>query len=260
MREAHGEYITFLDSDDWLEDNAIEILLTAQLQHPDKLIAANFYRISSDFTRSIFAENFTHSASYNMHDVAESYCLAGSTPRIFHSACAKIYSRQIIAHGIEFPEGIAFSEDAVFVIRYLHKTGAAFALNTPVYNMYERPGSAERSAYSPKMLQSQIDAHEIMINHPQNTPEVRKFFSISRTQLMLRYAAWGMSGEIEGISPAEIGRIRKMLRPYVEEYLSCEKLSVKNKLGFLCKEFLPVPFGRIVLRTWRLVKKLLGKR
>ena len=43
IREARGKYITFLDSDDWFEDDAVEILLAAQLDYPDKIIIANFY-------------------------------------------------------------------------------------------------------------------------------------------------------------------------------------------------------------------------
>ena len=48
IREAGGEYIMFLDSDDWFEDYAVEILLEAQLKYPDILIAADNYSVDID--------------------------------------------------------------------------------------------------------------------------------------------------------------------------------------------------------------------
>ena len=41
IREAKGEYIIFLDSDDWFEDNAVEVLLDYSNKYPDHLILGN---------------------------------------------------------------------------------------------------------------------------------------------------------------------------------------------------------------------------
>ena len=225
------------------------------------LIAANFYRVRGDLSKTIYIRKFTQSASFSLQDVAESYCHIGNAHAVFHSAWAKIYSAQILAHReVLFPEGVGFSEDAAFVIRYLHEAEGAFALPVPLYNMFERPTSAERSGYKPAMLQSQLDAHDIMINHPKNTQELRRLFSIARTDLIAGlYLKAGLSGKQKGMTSEEILRIRNLLRPHAKEYLSYKELPVKRKLSFIFAMYLPLFLGRAVMKSWQLVKRLIGR-
>ena len=258
IREARGKYLVFLDSDDWLEDGAVKILLAAQMEHPDKLIVSNFYSVNEDFSRRIYAEDFTQSENYSLTDIAMSYSGMGRTPPIFHCVWSKIYDTDIVRQGggIEFPEGISLSEDAVFVVRYLHRVDGAFAINTPLYNMYNRPGSAERVSYRPRMLEAQMKAHELMINHPNNTPELRKFFSISRTHIILSYTDGGMNGRIKGMSLSEIRNMQTILKNNAREYVSCRGISLGQKISFLRTIYLPARINRAIRTSLR---KLKGK-
>ena len=166
-----------------------------------------------------------------------------------------------MAHsGVQFPEGVGFSEDAVFVIRYLHEVNGAFAVPVPLYNMFERSTSAERAGYKPEMLQSQLDAHDIIINHPKNTTELRKLFRIARTDLIAGlYLKAGLSGKQKGITRDEILKIRNLLKPNAMEYLSCKELPMKRKLSFIFSMYLPLFLGRIFLKAWRIVKWIIGR-
>ena len=51
IREAKGEYFIFLDSDDWLEDDAVEVMVSAQIENPDRLVAVNYWLVYFDDKR-----------------------------------------------------------------------------------------------------------------------------------------------------------------------------------------------------------------
>ena len=118
MREANGEYYVFLDSDDWVEDDAVEVLLDMQMKHPDKLIAANFYFVNTDGSRySVDNENVL-TRILEIKEIAESYAGIQEKDSIsvtFRGPCAKIFRADILRLGIIFPEGVTCGEDTVLV-------------------------------------------------------------------------------------------------------------------------------------------------
>ena len=260
MREAKGEYMTFLDSDDWLEDDAVEILLDAQMKHPDKLIFAHYYRVQTDGTKTIANPKISQDAFLDIHDVALDYCGVKSAGAGAHSSCAKIYSSDVIANSIDFPEGIAYSEDAVFVIKYLYRVNGIYFVNKPVYDVFSRSGSAIRSSYRPVMLQSQIDAYDILINLPENTPEIKKLMSISRTVFLMTYITWAFTRYMNGIGEKEIAEIRNFVRPYAYEFLSFQSISFRRKISFLVGMYAPLWLGYGIFFCWNIVKGIIDRK
>lgn len=260
IRQALGEYIVFLDSDDWLEDNALEVMLDLQARYPDKLVGAGCYYVEGDGVIRKSCGNIRLPVLLSIQDIAESYAGIGNHPNEFHSIWAKIFRAEIIKKGIYFPEGIAFSEDAVFVVKYLYKAGGAAYTPQPVYNMYQRQDSATRQAYTDDMTRSQIEAYEILINLPENTPEIRKLMGISRNSYILSSVDLYMRCGMNGITKADIARIRNYVRPYAKEHLSCKKLSIKQKASFIIKMYSPLTLGRVIMSLWQRLRKVLYGR
>ena len=259
IREAKGQYITFIDSDDWLEDNAVEILLSAQLQYPDKFIAANFYLVSEDFTKSVLAPKFKQPVFCNMHDIAESYCRMSKKPAVFHNIAGKFFSTKILAQGVYFPEGISYSEDAVLEIKYLYKGSGAVIVNQPVYNVWERQGSMTRSAYTPEVLQAQIDAYDILINLSENSPEIKKLLRLSRVIYISDIIDAGLHNPEYGISREEILRIRELLKDDAKEFIHDTRTPFKRKVKFVIDVYLPLWLGRYAVALMKCVKRLIGR-
>lgn len=134
----------FLDSDDWLEDDAVEVLLEAQIEHPDKLIAANFYWIKNDSKRPIDNEN-VKSRLLTIEEVAESYAGIQEKDSItigLRNPFAKIFRADICRDKLSFPLGIPVGEDTIFVFDYVNIIGGVFYISKPLVNYLERPGSS----------------------------------------------------------------------------------------------------------------------
>lgn len=162
--EAKGEYIYFLDSDDWLEDDAIETLLDAQSEHPDELICANYHwdvklEGSTLLRYSNPYENMP-SRYMSLKDIAETYGQIQDFGWLFHCAHAKLFRAPF---SVRFPEGLIHSEDAVFFMRYFMQSGKkAYYINKPVVNILQRDSSARYTSYEPRMLDTQTAAYKIL--------------------------------------------------------------------------------------------------
>lgn len=259
MREAKGEYYVFLDSDDWFEDDAVEVLLDTQMKHPNRLIAGNFSKVSVDDVECITNDKSIESCSLSIEEVIESICGLWKKNFIittFHCLYSKIF-RADTCRDIKFPEGIAYSEDAVFVLEYLYKAEGAFYISKSVMNILQRPGSAVHSLNKPDVvkrnLKSQEDAYEIMINDKRNSQEIQNFMKISRSIRIMYYVGEVFKGRADS---SELHRARELIKEFAHEFLTCKKMPLKKKLSFICKVYLPVPVSRAMFVLWGMLKKI----
>ena len=259
MREANGEYYVFLDSDDWLEDNAVEVLLDAQIEHPDKLIAANYYDVSTDYLKYPADNENVKTRVLKIEEVAESLVYIrenNSIPVTFRVIHAKIFRADIIRNGIDFPEGIIFGEDTVFVFDYLNLIGGAFYINKIVFNVFERPDSAIRSTNPEsisKNLHSLIKIHKIMMNHSENTPAVKKLIGISGCQLMIADTT------NNDLSRSDKEAVRNYMKYCAAYFLTCKKISFRQKLSFIYRTYLPFSLSKAISCLWEILKRIHDK-
>jgi glycosyltransferase involved in cell wall biosynthesis len=110
MKAAHGEYIFFLDSDDWLVPNALEIL--KKEANGEDIICFNGRRYFEDGSLEVPDEGITES-NLSGWDYYNQYALK---PRKFHFVCTvlRIYRREfLLQYQLFFEEGI-YHEDNLF--------------------------------------------------------------------------------------------------------------------------------------------------
>lgn len=197
IRESHGEYMIFLDSDDWLEDDAVEVLTNLQEQYPLKLIASGKY----------FAEFHNDGKIYRVKQPAK------MKPQIIddmnkligyewgkadqQSACYKMFISDVIrSKNILFNEKLHNKEDGLFVFEYLHHMSGLVYVDAALWIILARPGSAT-SSYSPKMTESAVEAFKLMMNYPGNTEQVKEFWILNYTLAALREIAETSRGNSE---------------------------------------------------------------
>lgn len=259
IREAKGEYLVFLDSDDWLEDDAVEVMLDAQMKYPDKVICANsWWDVRIEGNRLLVWPRSSRnepSRFVDMKYIAESYCFFPGVITGFHNANAKLFRASF---GITFPEGIRLGEDAVFFLKYMLKTNGAYYISKPIVNVFEREGSVTRSLYNPKYTDSQVKAYEIITDLVKDNDEVRELMLISRNiylcSLCLKQAAY------EHVSNTEIRRIQEAIRPSARYMLKCKRFSVKLRARFFLDIYFPAPFVKALETVCKLIDDRRKKR
>lgn len=134
IRLADGEFITFVDADDYLEPGAIQTLV-------DHQILDNVDMVMGDFNISSKPNNgylLNRSKLFNKRDInryLKRYMKRPSGYSLFVYCWANLYKTSIIKeHGIRFREDMTVFEDNLFNMDYLKHTHTAFYVNKRIYN------------------------------------------------------------------------------------------------------------------------------
>ena len=247
ISEARGEYLYFLDSDDWLEDEAIEVMLDAQAKYPDRLIAANFYDVTQSRGRfyGVLRHETLHTGIMSVDDVAEIFF----TSKGAHNLHAKIFRTDIIKdNGLWFRTGIHYGEDGEFLFRYVHKTGGKFFVDRPLENVLCRQGSAMHSPFS-KRKQENEDPIQLEIAHPSNSDITLKWLKLFHTECMsvnLSHALFGASDS------GKIQELRTKAGKYLQDYMHSPAVSMRRKAKLYCRIFLPITAARCTEAAFKL--------
>ena len=114
---AKGEYIMFCDSDDYVDENWILVLLDGIKNNCNSWVNCEYYTFSSVTDRCILHK--LNSISTNQIISLENYYMY-YTNNYSHSCCNRIYRKDVIyKFGIRFPINISVGEDVLFNIQYI---------------------------------------------------------------------------------------------------------------------------------------------
>ena len=135
MKIAHGEYIGFVDSDDWVDLDYFEKLYTAVKKYDSDIGLATNVRIGNGKTKkrlNIEHETFAQSIQEKF-DINKQWKDGCPTN--------KIYRREFLAeHSISFPKGV-FCEDKLFTTQAIYYANGVAAVPNVYYYYYRNPNS-----------------------------------------------------------------------------------------------------------------------
>lgn len=127
---AIGEYIFYLDSDDFLHPNALQYLVNLAIENRANIVQCNFIRGTEKiFPDVVITESIT---SYDNHSVFTKFA-ANIIP------WGKLYHRSVIGD-IRFPIGI-INEDDFTTWKYYYNASRIVLTNIPLYYYTVNPNS-----------------------------------------------------------------------------------------------------------------------
>lgn len=109
LDHALGQYICFIDDDDWVSDNYLEELLSRA--NANSIVAANVIEVD-EITKEVSEKHFLSRAYKNYQPAKEASCYANRS--FFSSACCKILPIDSI-NGLRFDTHIKRGEDSIFM-------------------------------------------------------------------------------------------------------------------------------------------------
>lgn len=136
---ARGEYICFVDSDDRLKLNAIEVMVRAAQVNDVNLVICGL--VFNNGVKSL-NHTFGYDRKFNNRELVESYL---SNSYINHMVQNKLYSRGFF-DDLKFDD-VSRHEDMLFTIKLLSKVDEAFYIKDCLYIQNQRIGSMERSKF-----------------------------------------------------------------------------------------------------------------
>lgn len=191
ISRASGEYITFLDSDDWLENDVINKAMQYLNAYPDTDVLqfgiTNYW--SEDITSREQFQNFTLSSS---REIYSEYVLK---KRINQYAWGKIYHRSLF-EGIEFPKD-RYYEDVPTGFRILEKVKVFAGISDFGYGYRRYRADAITKRFDDRILDLHLNIHDLQREYAERNPELLLY--INTMQVMhLRVnmvAAWEDKGK-----------------------------------------------------------------
>lgn len=139
LKIAQGEYIGFIDSDDWIEPDMYEKLYNLALKNSCDIVMCDTVTKYDDKPDEEDTITQLPEDVLLMKEQISPKLLC----EIAGSACRCIYRRQIlINNNVLFPKNIPLSEDRIFNILAMGYANAVYYTKNPFYNRYVRKGSA----------------------------------------------------------------------------------------------------------------------
>lgn len=158
MNQARGEYLLFLDGDDWLEPHALQILADAA-QDEDVLCfgGRRFFQDEKRYDEADAPESKTYARGWDY------YQNNALKPRrfAFVSVVLRTYRREFLQKNqLRFKEGI-FHEDNLFTPIVLFYAGKTRTLCKTLYNYRVRSGSTMTTPLPQKLFDKITVANEL---------------------------------------------------------------------------------------------------
>ena len=176
LDHSHGKYVCFVDSDDILIPEALEILISSAMSENSDIVCANAWRWTGNEKKLLF-------------DKKERTIKGGILSEINHFALwAQLFHLNIIRkHRLRFVNGLAYSEDAVFICWYALYANSMSYVSRPVYLYRINEESACRSHNKERVANHQFEAARefakmIKMNHSISVRDA----SVLKTQMNTR--------------------------------------------------------------------------
>jgi glycosyltransferase involved in cell wall biosynthesis len=143
---AKGDYIGFIDSDDWVHRDMYKILYTKAIEIEADITACNIIQYDKDATKHIYS-NKKDDCLFDRNSAMNELYL---NERLTFSPCNKLYKRKLFKD-IKFKEGYIL-EDMDFAYRIIHQANRIYYTGATLYNYRYNEKSTMRKTFSKKRL------------------------------------------------------------------------------------------------------------
>lgn len=145
LERAQGEWLAFVDSDDWQTPDCLRLLVDAAMEGAE-LAIADFYRVRNN------RYNTKNQGAPGVVAFSEFIRRMTNQPANFYygSLWNKLFRREIIEEqGLKFRTDIDYGEDHMLILEYLKYVKNVSVIDQPVYYYLDRPGSLLHQGLNP---------------------------------------------------------------------------------------------------------------
>lgn len=245
LENATGQMVLFLDSDDWLELEAVSELKKINEDNPNFLVCTDCYFVD-DHEGIIERKNQTEGndcAKLMQEDALMS--IGGNNGYKLQSSCYKLFDLDLIkSNHLYFDENISNGEDGLFTFEYLKKVMGLVYEPIALWNILSRAGSATNTSYNSNWLTA-IDAIEKMIDYPDNKQAVicnLKAFLADRALCLLIDCCK------DNKTPDDDRTILKCKMKENINYFFKRNFSIKRWIQYIVLGYFPLSFIKMVFR------------
>lgn len=239
---AEGEFITFVDSDDYIESNMCEKLYTSAIENKCDVIFSGMKSVNNKVISYIFTDE---TKVYSKEEACKLFFF-DKEPFSPNYACGKLI-KKTVCEKIKFREDIFLMEDALYCIElFLNCTSNIMFLNEYLYNYVQRSGSASKH-FNKKRITSYYALDELLnIARTMNKLYEMKFLKVY-SKLILGILQDIIYFDFEG-NKCEYLKISKALNKEYFKNMKCKSIGSKNKIHLTVLKISPMIYKWILKR------------
>lgn len=222
---AHGDYVMFVDGDDYLHFQAVEIF--------ENSIEKSEYDIVCSYEQSTISthEQMMNISSYNCETVDYKKLFSEVNGSVIgKSVWAKIIRRDF-AVKVKFPVGISNGEDGHYIIRLLDKNAKVGLINLKLYYYFTRENSTVTSKFNSRKFSITLSFDDLCEHLKNSENSFLRSYSLQylyQTIFYNRTMSVGTQDEEYIFSQCKI-----IGKKWLGVFLKDEGISTKIKLMFL---------------------------
>ena len=240
VQKAKGEFITFLDPDDYLEVYSLELLAGIQEMYDCDIVstrvkATELYNVYSN--HYLTEENFKNVVIMD-RDVFLEEAFYDKVATV--SACGKLYRKSILE--IPFPKGRIY-EDLYIISEHVGKANKIVHTPLQIYNYYKRQGSIVNSKFTSK----QYDFFDAIAYNRQVIRE--KFNNVDKLVTAINakevIGSFKIIGSAYKTSISDVYNIRKIIKENSSNILRNKRIRYTFKMKYMLFILSPYMFNII---------------
>ncbi len=176
LEKARGEFVLFVDSDDWIELNTIELLINEQRKADYDIVS---YQISDPLSSD---------TDYEQKEAVKQFLVHRS---FRGSLCDKLIKTELF-EGLQIDPTVSYGEDALMVWQVLQRVKRIRVLGKVLYHYRVNPASLSRQKFNGRKFTAYTTWSTISqdsdVDWPQYSDIAHARFACEMTQI-LRFAA-----------------------------------------------------------------------
>lgn len=212
IKHSTGEYLAFLDSDDWLDSKFLELMLTTAEKNIADIVICGVKRVFEDGSEK---ENpISNKSSYIVKD-KESFLETAS-----YSVCDKLYRSELFKN-IQFPSHMKY-EDYATTPRILAKADKIVCFSDRLYSYFWRANSTTNSV---KVNRDILRAQSILENS-ELAEDNNHILAVYFVRNVMGTLIWGLLHSYNNIPEVE-----SIIADGLEKYKDLDVLVNKTNIG-----------------------------
>lgn len=207
FENSDSEWLTFIDSDDWVHEKYLEILFHATTSMKTSVGVCNFKQTAGE---DVFMDVVETPLSV---EAAEHFYVSKMGVAVI--ACAKLYKKKLFS-AVRYPVG-RLHEDEFTTYKLLFAAKQVAYVSTPLYAYYQNQASITRSAWNPKRMEA-YDAAEEQIEYFKGNGYVLALRAIIRARLLMLEKKWDELKEDKSDNRLQRNAYRLKRRCFAKKY------------------------------------------
>lgn len=185
LDNVEGDYITFIDADDWVDENYLDLLITTvEKNHSDIVVSSykQFNNIDVFYLRaySLQEKYLLNFERMNRDDFLTIFPKLMSTNVCFNNAVAKLFRKELV-NDLRFDTSIKYGEDLDFYFRLYLTVDSISYVDEPTY-VYRVHGDSTTSNFNQEHAEQELNIFKYMYEKIQEIglPSIHYFKKLKK--------------------------------------------------------------------------------